>query len=58
MSRSPFPALHTKANEAAARKAEGAHAARERADQFLSEIDSLLGADDSTLGCQTASRAA
>jgi hypothetical protein len=43
MARSPFPSIHTGANKAAADKADGARAARERAEQFLDEIDDLLG---------------
>ena len=43
MATSPFPSIHSGANKAAADKADGARAARERADRFLDEIDDLLG---------------
>ena len=38
----PFPTIHTKANEAAAEKAEEARLLRDRANELLSEIDALL----------------
>ena len=39
----PFPALHRRANDEAATKAERARAACDRARALLDEIDSLLG---------------
>ena len=38
----PFPAIHTRANEAAADKAERARDLRDRAAELLDEIDALL----------------
>jgi hypothetical protein len=38
----PFPALHARANEAAAEKAERAKATRDRAVELLDEIETLL----------------
>ena len=38
----PFPAIHTGANRAAADKAEHAREARDRAEKLLDEIDALL----------------
>ena len=37
-----FPAVHRRANEDAADKAERARAARDRAGEFLDEIDAIL----------------
>lgn len=38
----PFPALHRRANDEAATKAERARAARDRATELLDEIDAML----------------
>jgi hypothetical protein len=42
MMATPFPSIHKGANDAAADKAEKARATRDRADQFLDEIDAML----------------
>jgi hypothetical protein len=38
----PFPALHARANQLAAEKAERAKAVRDRAEELLEEIEPLL----------------
>jgi hypothetical protein len=40
---SPFPALHAVAIEAATARTAGAKACRDRAGQFLDEIEGLIG---------------
>jgi hypothetical protein len=40
---SPFPALHTQANEDATARAEAARSRTELAGEFLVELDALLG---------------
>ena len=42
MATAPFPSIHKGANDAAVDKAEKARATRDRADQFLDEIDAML----------------
>ena len=40
--RSPFPALHARANEAVATRTDEARGARARADAILAEIEAIL----------------
>ena len=49
---SPFPALHAVAIEAATARTAGAKACRDRADQFLDEIDGLIGPVLPANGCR------
>ena len=54
--RSPFPALHVRANDAAATRAGEARSARDRADAMLAEIEAILA--EATAGGVAADRTA